>query len=99
MHRSMRAMVGAGVLAVAAVVLPLGGTALAATGGTAPATTEDSATTAATWRKRGPFTTYAACDRVRSQMVSLGYATQPCFHLTCGTAPNCVDGWYYRIWQ
>lgn len=99
MRRSMRAMVGAGVMA-AASILPLAATAQA-TPATADAAAETTAV-AAGWQRRGPFSTYAACDRVRSQMVSLGYATQACYYLRCDggcTAPGVVSGWYYRIWR
>ena len=96
MRWSMRAMVGAGVLAAAAIV-PLGAAADAA-----PDTAQGSAAVAANWRLRGPHQSYAACDRVRSHMVSLGYATQPCYRISYppgGTAPGPVAGWYYKIWQ
>jgi hypothetical protein len=96
MRWSMRAMVGTGVLAAAAIV-PLGAAANAA-----PDNARDSAAVAANWRLRGPHRTYAACDRVRSQMVSLGYATQPCYRISYppgGTAPGPVAGWYFKIWQ
>jgi hypothetical protein len=112
MRRSMRAMVGAGVMAMASVA-PLAATAQATpatgattiTGATAATTITADATSstsalAAGWQRRGPFTSYAACDRVRSQMVSLGYATQACYYLRCGagcTTPGIVSGWYYLI--
>jgi hypothetical protein len=111
MRWSMRAMVGAGVQ-VATAIVPLAAAAQAtpaasahassAVGAAAPATPVDSAAVAATWRLRGPHRTDAACDRVRSHMVSLGYATQPCYRISYppgGTAPGPVAGWCFKIWQ
>jgi hypothetical protein len=92
MRRSMRAMVGAGVMA-AATILPLAATA------TAHATPEDTATTAAAWRRAGPFSSYAACERARDTQAGLGRPTRPCYYLECGTAPNCLNGYYYDIYR
>jgi hypothetical protein len=97
MRRRMRGMVGASVMAVSSI-LALGATAHATPAATADATAEDSAAAAPGWQRRGPFGTYAACDRVRSQLVSLGYATRPCYN-TCPsgcTAPG--PSWYYDIY-
>ena len=95
-------MVGAGVMAVTAILpLAAAATAEASTGTSAHATSEDAAA-AAGWHRRGPFSTYAACDQVRSHWVSLGYATQPCYYLKCDsgcTTPGVRTGWYYLIWQ
>lgn len=90
MRGSMRAMVGAGVLAVASSIF-LGGA-------TAHAAAEDTVT-ATGWVERGPFKSYAECERVRDNLAGLGYATQPCRYVDCGTAPGCVDGWKFRIWK
>ena len=111
MRRSIRAMVGAGVMA-AASILPLAAVAQAAPAAPATATTSaasakvdvtaEATAVASGWQRRGPFTTRASCDRVRSQMVSLGYPTQACYYLRCGpgcTTPGVVSGWYYLIWR
>lgn len=95
MQRSMRATVGACVMA-AASILSLGATAHAAPADAA--STEDSAVAAAGWVRRGPFSTRAECERVRNHLASLGYATQPCRYVVCDTAP-CISGWYYYIWK
>ena len=98
MRHSIRALIGASILAAAAVV-PLGSTAFAATSASASTSTESSASAlAAGWHRRGPFTSYAACDRVRSQQTALGRPTQACYYLRCGTAPRCIDGWYYLLY-
>lgn len=99
MRTSLRTIVGATVMAAASIV-PLAATAQATPDSGAGAGTD--AVAASGWHRRGPFSTYAACDRVRSQMVSLGYPTQPCSYLRCGagcTTPGVVSGWYYLIWN
>jgi len=102
MRWSMRTMVGASVMAAAAI-LPLGATAHATSGATADATPADSDAAAAGWKRSSRFTSYAACNRVRSQMVSLGYATQPCYLIDYPpgqTTPGLpAEGWYYNIWK
>jgi hypothetical protein len=103
MRRSMRAMVGAGVMAMASVA-PLAATAQATPATAATAMTADTTSAtpalAAGWQRRGPFSSHAACERVRSQLASLGRATQACYYLRCDggcTTPGIVSGWYYLI--
>jgi hypothetical protein len=89
MRWSMRTMIGAGVMA-AATVLPLGATA--------HATQDDTTVTVAGWQRQGPFSSYAACERARDTQAGLGRPTRPCYHLECGTAPNCLNGYYYDMY-
>ena len=101
MRSTLRAIVAGGIM-TAATVLPLGAAAHAApaagAGVDAPATAQGEVGTAATWRLRGPYSSYSACERARDSLAGLGYATQPCFYRECGTAPNCRNGWHFRIW-
>lgn len=80
-------------------LLPVAATADAAP---AAAATSEGDVVAAGWQKSKAFSSFAACDRVRSQMVSLGYSTLPCTYHNCGsgcTAPGVGNAWHYYIWR
>lgn len=84
-------MVVAGVLAVTAI-LPLGAAAHATPVDSAK--TEETASAAAHWQRRGPFATFAICEQRRDTMAGLGYPTRRCYYVP----GNPVGAFYYDIY-
>lgn len=96
MRRRMQVMVGAGVMAVAAI-FPPGATALATPGVVADAMAEESPGTTAAWHQSRPFPTQWQCEQARTEFaLTTGAGTLRCAH-SC--PPGCtVPGpgyWYF----